>query len=401
MFPRSQSPRLIGRLLVLVLAILLGVVVSRMVGRSQPLSVAASRLSDANGRSVSGADLLVAPGASGDCSVKAPCGSIGAAFARASSGQVIEMAAGRYGQQDVEARPESALFSEAVIVRPAPGATVEVSGMEVFAQHLKVTGLYASGSLFIRPGAHHSGFEDMVTDGGTILVTAADNVVVRGNRVVPETDSDGIQIKGLHGVNPHNLLVEGNVVGPARRGPGRGHVDCIQLLGGEDVIIRGNVTFQCGTQSLIAGAGAGGTLPGPMLVENNVFHLCTVRTLDCDGYNAVNVNLPNLTFRHNTVVAGGAVFNDVRGLDVQANYFESLKTCAGEVQANLYAASACSPDASNLKGEATFIETHAEPPDLRMVPGSIGDGFGADVQFITSDSDPSPERVASPPPKTE
>lgn len=320
---------------------------------------------------------FVAPHGKGNC-VTSPCGSLDSAVAKAKANHtpdaIIELAAGDYPGQTIHEAQHSADAGVSVVVRAARGARVTFPSLIIEASHLTIHHVTVTGPLRLATPAVGSGVDDIRTDGGSVFLGAS-NSFVENSTITPSVDADGIQIKAYEGHNPQGIRIEHNVVGPTHRGPARTHVDCIQILGGSDIVIRYNTLFHCADQGIIAGSGATGTISGTLDIERNAVQLCPQHTSDCDGFDAINLRAPKVIFVHNTVVDGGAVFK-VADLTVAANYFDNLKTCGGTIEGNLLGATQCHAlPSSNHRGKLQFVAPDAQPPDLTplkpvLLPGA-------------------------------
>jgi len=339
--------------------------------------------------SLSSVRYFVAPDGHGDC-VSAACNTINAAVAKAksqrASGAIIELAAGRYGAQRVDEVKDSEARSTVLTVQPAKGAEVTVQSVLLNAANVTLRSLSIDGSVKLSTLAVNSGLDHVITHRGTVFLGSSHSFVM-ASAITPPTDSAGIQIKAYAGRNPTDIKIEGNTIGPTHRGPKRVHVDCIQILGGSDIVIRYNKLFHCADEGIIAGSGASGTVSGTITVERNDIQLCPTRTADCDGFNAIIMKAPHVMFVHNTVIDGGTVF-EVTDLTVAANYIENLKSCSGVVESNLIGSTQCADlPASNERGRLNFVNVDATPPNLtpRTVPSVPGLSKWVGGQFASSD----------------
>ena len=309
----------------------------------------------------------VAPNGKGDC-VRSACGSLDVAVAKAKAaaavttakGAVVSVAAGQYPQQTINEGKNSAI---AVVVEAEGGAQVRLAGLTVNAAHVTVRGVTVNGPTRIGSTATGSGLDNVTTDQGSVFLGASGSFLTN-SRVQPAVDADGVQIKAYEGKNPQGVTIDHTVIGPTHRGPRKVHVDCVQILGGSDIVIRHSRLFHCADQGIIAGSGATGTISGTIQVSYTQIQLCPTRTSDCDGYDAIEMRAPSVVFTHNTVIDGAAVFR-VDSSTVTSNYFDNLGICNGTFENNLYAKTSCRTlPASNHRGEMAFVNRTSEPPDL-------------------------------------
>ena len=66
---------------------------------------------------------------SATCTSAAPCASFERAYSVAAAGDVVEIRAGSYGGQDIDAAPKAS--GPAVVFRPATGASVTVGSIDI------------------------------------------------------------------------------------------------------------------------------------------------------------------------------------------------------------------------------------------------------------------------------
>ncbi len=312
----------------------------------------------------------VAPGADGDCTAASPCGDAGTAVARAAPGDRVELAAGTYGEQWIThggGEPGAP-----VVVAPAPGARVVVARVDSAVPHLVVEDLTVSGVVYLRPGADGDVVRRVTAHGA--YVTGADRTAWFDNRLLQGGPGDDImQIKGLAGDDPVGLTAEGNVLGPAWRS-GSSHTDCVQILGGDDIVFARNVLYECSDKAFQIRSGAGGTV-GRVRLERNVFGECRPRRDGCDGYHAVvwaAEGSNSLELIHNSIAgsvavsSGGSTTSSLDGLVQYGNIAESLP-CSPRTDANLVARDPCGP--SDLVGSVAWLDPDPAVMDLHLAPG--------------------------------
>jgi hypothetical protein len=305
----------------------------------------------------------VAPGAKGNCASSA-CGSLDTAVAKAkadrANGAVVAVAAGHYPKQTINKAKNQ---ETAVVVQAERGGTVRLDGLTIDAAHVTVRGITVSGAIRVGTDATGSGLDNITTDKGSVFLAASGSFLTN-SRVQPAVDADGVQIKAYGGKNPDGVTIDHTLIGPTHRGPRKVHVDCVQILGGSNIVIRHSQLFHCADQGIIAGSGATGKITGPIEVSYTQIQLCPQRTSDCDGYNAIEMRAPSVMFTHNTVIDGGAVFR-VDNLTVTSSYFDQLKTCSGTIEDNLVDRTNCETlPASNRRGQLQFVDAGASPPNL-------------------------------------
>ena len=205
----------------------------------------------------------VAPGGadSGGC-VAAPCSSLAYAYGQAGSGDVIELAGGSYGAQELPAG------SKAVTVQPAAGATPDLAQLRTLSSGLTVRGLKLRALRIA--GGSRTVFEGLDVDGRfaknlTLEHSGGTGIVVRDSRIGNVTDEKGA-IVGESGftfdnVWFHDVLVTNPSV----------HNECVYATGAEGLTVRNSLFTNCATMDLFFTNWAGGPDYGNVTLENNVF----------------------------------------------------------------------------------------------------------------------------------
>ncbi|RME29137.1 MAG: S-layer homology domain-containing protein [Deltaproteobacteria bacterium] len=332
--------------------------------------------SGASGAAPAGPTVLhVTPGGTGtSCAAHDPCGDFAAAARIAPAGAVVEVAPGSYGLQEIDvSRPGG---GPNVVFRPAVAGSVRVAGIRSHTPGLTFQGFAVDGVVYFHPGADAN-----VAVGNTIaqaFVTGADGTAWYANVIRPTSAGpDAMQIKGLDGDDPIGVSVVGNRIGPAFRS-GSSHTDCIQILGGDDIVIERNVFLPCGDKALQIRSGAGGRV-GSVTVTTNFIGECRPRRDACNGYHAAVVAAEGntISFVHNTVngsiaLSAASVPGGERRVAFVGNIADSLP-CTPASDYNLVRSGLCGPH--DRLGAASFVDPREQVQDLRLRPGSAGLGM--------------------------
>jgi len=247
------------------------------------------------------------------------CGTFNAAYQAAGAGDVILVRGGTYPSQTISDRTSLALGSATITMHPAPGESVTMNSLEIYAH-------------------------DFVLDGGDAVgVNETDRIVLRGE-VPPDEEALGMRDnQGSQDGQHRNLIVEDvhtrNVktssdystlryseIGPSDMGTGNlcsdlvqtadeptkgwvveyntvhdnkstgcgdAHIDAFDLYVTNGVI-RGNRVWWCGTQCLFTGD------PSSMLVENNMIEETKACGSGCAGPQELAL-MGTFTVRYNTI----------------------------------------------------------------------------------------------------
>ena len=218
------------------------------------------------------AEIFVSPGGSdgGVCTREAPCASFDRAYRVAQPGQVVEVAAGTYPAQTITSDP-SKLVDEDVILRPAPGAQVTITGaLIVEASHIELRSFMAG--FWKSRLASDQTFRNL--DVGLFFIHGSNGVTVSGGDVGPY-DNDDSQIASLQGRVPTDIVIEYVFFHDARKTDPSAHTECLQIGSGIRVTIRGNRFDRCSDHDIfIRSWGNANKSPHPLqdfTIENNFF----------------------------------------------------------------------------------------------------------------------------------
>ena len=367
-------------------------------------------------QSSTGATVFVNPNGndSAACTQTAPCRSFGRAYRAAQPGQVVEIAAGSYPNQAVSPDPAKTSSTD-VVLRPAPGATVNVDGFYQWgASHTTVDG--TGGDLNI------SGFEvgdpasrsNRVTDitfrnvdflGGQSQVLNVDGLTLDNLDIGGNCDGyDALRFNDPVGTagdanDPANVVVKDSRIGRICWPNSADHPDCVAMSAGHNVTFDGNRIWQCGSQGLYLISELGGNIHD-VQIQNNMFGDC--RT--AGGYsNCVNSlildvrspGLANVTVRYNAFavnqqpmrVSGGT---SAQNIQVYGNAGEGpgCDNPNGAVSYgyNVWDDAKCA--STDMTSDPKFVSNGSGSGfDLHLQSGSPAIGKGDPTRYPASDAD--------------
>ena len=334
----------------------------------------------------------VAPDGVGDCA-STPCASIDAAYQLAQPGDVIELAEGAYPDQVIAAR---ALTGPNITARPAAGATVSLGAVRVDAERLTLQGFTLS-SVTLRPSAHGSGVDRSVftSPRQALTMMGATGLFLQHSRLTGGYDADRVQVQGAV-----DARIEGNLIGGTGLSPGSAsHVDCLQVLAADGLVVRGNVIFGCAGQTIFVQRTFGPVQR--VLFDRNWVQDCVVRDPACNAYFAVHVQTPGTTWVGNTIAGAfylkagnpGTFRDNIIG-SLLFDHSQLAGLCTGSVLEHNLMQSNCppgmvdtAPNHDNTLGSAAFVGDLAgrpDPafgPDLRLAAASLGTDLGSPFAF--------------------
>jgi hypothetical protein len=213
--------------------------------------------------------LLVTPSGNdgNDCSASSPCASFDRAYRMAAPGQVVEVAAGRYPEQEIRVDP-ARTGGKAVVFRPQPGAVVELDGLSARGSRFEVARMTIDG-IGTHPTASDITFRDIKNVGG-IFVTSSRRIRFLGGSVGPGVDYHSI-IGASTATPPRQILIDGvDFHDWTRSGPDV-HTECLQIGAGVGITIRNSRFRNCDVFGLFVSYFGPAGPPRKLVIENNFF----------------------------------------------------------------------------------------------------------------------------------
>ncbi len=274
-------------------------------------------------------------GRAGACTQAAPCVTLAQAYAVARVGQDVQVGAGRFPQQRIDAVRGHQDGSPVRFVGRGE-QTVLTGATDVYAPDVVLSEL-TTGSVRLRGTAARSRLERVHVN-GSVLMDGPFTAVV-DSVVTPPPDTDGIDVRLAD-----DALVQANRVGPGLHGPARGHVDCLQVMGGARLRVIDNVFDRCATQQVLIKADIG-PITDVLLAGNRTIG-CGVRTPSCDGWWSVYVSskgahpISDVRLTGNRI-DGGLYAHDVPGLSVRGNTVARMGRCGPWAMGNRVADGSC------------------------------------------------------------
>jgi hypothetical protein len=230
----------------------------------------------------------------GQCTRTAPCRTFDRAYAVARPGQIVEVAGGVYGDEDVNAH--GARSGSAVVFRPAAGQRVVVDDIDVKATRVEFR------NLTIRTWETHPTARDVTFRGirnNGFWIVGSTNIRVLGGSVGPGVDVHSI----IQGGGPtSNILIERVSFHDWTRTSPSVHTECLQIAGGNGIVVRRSRFWNCAVMDIHVTHWGEAPLTRNVTIENNF--------LDdpIDGFYAVLAgDYDNLLLRNNSSLGGFSV----------------------------------------------------------------------------------------------
>lgn len=324
------------------------------------------------------ADLYVSSTGSDDGAgtAAAPFASFTRALAAARSGEVVEVAGGEYPLQSLWRPAESEL--PAVVIRPAQGERVVLAGLQLDdVDDVEIHDMTTTG-WYIGESSERVTFKGVHSRGSGSFITSADDIRIIGGSIGPVDSSDGLQIKSsTDGPNPTGILIDGlDMHDITRRREPTNHVDCVQVGGAVDLVIRNSRFQNCATQGIFLRPFGGGTIRD-VLIENNwvgeILEGTSGLIVDEDVGPGANVRV-----RNNSVVQGLRV--EPAGVRVIANIapMQSYGCVAGVIyRYNIWSDATCG--STDRSGPPGYVDVAAFDLNLRAGAAAIDAGDPEDA----------------------
>jgi hypothetical protein len=317
----------------------------------------------------------VAPGGSdsNSCSSSAsPCLSVNAAYQKASGGDIIQMAGGTYGSQNMNSKSPSS----DIIVQPTSGATVTLGDLTINgAAHLEFRNMSTSG-FTVHMNSNFITLRNVAVN-GWLGYDGGSNITMIGGSVGPVVDAhpqiapaNGWQGQGL------NFVFDGVLFHDITRSNTSVHTECLQVAGTTNMVIRNSKFTNCDVFDLSFTSYNGAGSVNNLLLENNYF-----ATAGSGGYFSVHFSAMNGgTVRFNS--ASQAMFVDttapntgtlnIIGNNIVGGLLDGNSgSCLGASMAGSYAYNVTQGvkcGATDLNAVAGFLNTVTN--DLSLVLGS-------------------------------
>ena len=316
----------------------------------------------------------------GRCTKSAPCRSFGRAYAMARPGQIVEVAAGSYPDQDVDLI--SGRSGAPVVFTAARGATVALSDLDVRGTSVEFR------NLTIRAWEAHETANRVTfrnVNGHGFWITGASNVSVIGGSAGPGVDIHP-QIQASYGTNrvPTNILIDGVLFHDWSRSGPDAHTECLQIGGGNGITIRRSRFRDCAVMDLHVSHWGDSPLTRNVLIENNFFG----DPLDGGPFAIQATAFQNVVIRNNSSLSGFVIFDRLGPgtVTLSANVAPAQPwECNDAVvyRFNVWTNTTCDP--TDRRASSAFRDPTRL--DLRLKPGAAAIDRGNPKSFPLTDID--------------
>lgn len=189
--------------------------------------------------------LLISP--SGDdgnrCTRAAPCKSFARAYRVARSGQVVLVAAGRYGgQQEIE-KDAGKTSARDVLFRPVKGARPVVEALDVYGSHVELRGLRIEEDFYVKCGADDVTLRS--SKARLFFIRSATNIRILGTEFGPSDTISQIGHTAECQRAPRGVLLDRVYMHDFTNPDPDKHMECLTVQAASDFVIRRSRFHHC------------------------------------------------------------------------------------------------------------------------------------------------------------
>ncbi len=348
------------------------------------------------------ADLYMAANGSStsNCTQAAPCSTFNRAYAVASPGNVVQMAAGSYSGQTINGAPKAA-GAAPIVFQPAGGAVTVSSirvnqGSAVEFRDFTVSGDTYNGcncAASMQSGSIVREITYRRIKMQQFFVRGVDKISYIDGEVGPNDSDDGMNwiTEPYQSSTPAtNILLDGMRIHDFTKHTAGAHIDCVGIGHADGVTIRNSRIWTCAHFSIIFGTDPSGNFTKNLTIENNFLDCC-----DASGGGFYSIGLgdgANVLIRFNSMTLGMGWLNPngdgVTGDIIDSNVISnnSSGNCSKAVwRYNVVASgSACT---NGIVAASGFL---ASPLDLHLKPGAAAINAGNPTTYPATDIDGNP-----------
>ncbi len=360
------------------------------------------------------ADLFLATGGSdtASCSSSAPCKTLNRAYQVASPGDIVQLAAGSYGNQTIQ-RDTGLTSSEDVVFRPAGGAGVTLGSVTVYGSHVTLQGMQAIDLTARVTDPYQFPVSDITfrdMDARNFMVMSASNVNVIGGDYGPASDCGGpyggsnnsIRRFAENGApNPQSILIEGvRIHDIVSENFTQCHIEGLAIFAGEGVTVRNSKFWGNSVYDIFLQANSGPV--SKVLIENNWFAATVGQGGSGSGASSLafsggSSDFANSTVRHNSI--NGYVSFDDNGANPAYTNFKAVGNIGQPTYGscslrgviyryNLWKGMACGTGDVDLSGAYPFVNTvNGASMNYHLTGGAAKDLVPATESNLTTDVD--------------
>lgn len=331
----------------------------------------------------------------GGCTRSDPCLTLERAYRLAKPGETVEVTAGTYGVQTIDAGSPSP-GPQKIVLRPERGARVELEALEVDATHLELRG-FTVGSVTTGPAAQDVVLRDVTIRGG-FFILSSQRVSIVGGSVGPGVDFHPMITSADGDPNPpRDILVDGVLFHDWTRSNDSVHTECLQVGGGDGIVVRNSRFRNCDVMDLHVTHFGAAPMTRNVTIENNFFSAA-----GDGGFYAIQANaFENLLVRNNSLAQALKIFTGAgQGPNVNVRVFANVGPneswgCERGVsyRHNVWDGARC--HATDVDAPLPFVDAAAGDFHLRAGSAAIDRGHPGSSPTDDIDGDPRPRGKAA------
>jgi hypothetical protein len=332
--------------------------------------------------------LFISPTGDDDnrCTRAAPCQSFDRAYRVAKPGQVVLVAAGRYGGQQEIQKEAGKTSPRDVLFRPAPRANgkVVLESLDVYGSHVEFRGLRIERDFYVKCGADDVTLRS--SKASLFFIRSATNIRILGTEFGPSDDISQIGHTAECQRSPRGILLD-RVYMHDFTNP-RTHMECLTVQAANDFVLRRSRFHHCQDFDVFF------KHRSPVLESTNI----TIENTWFDkpwpeGSSAIQFSEPdsggtfnNVLIRNNSF-AGTLILKpeiDYRNLRVIANAGSRYGgPCGGVASYNVWRSGGCG--GTDRSADPKFVNERGF--DFHLAPGSPAINRGHPTSFPRLDID--------------
>jgi hypothetical protein len=331
-------------------------------------------------------------------SQQAACLSFDRAYQVAQPGDVVEVAAGHYGNQTLSDDPaKDGQSSQQVVFRPAAGAQVTITDLLVLASNVHVIGFTVDGSSNGQPdirSGHDVTIENVKATNFYISGPAA-RITIKGGDYGPYPScGGGSQIKTLTAggddsnpaAQPHDILIDGITMHDytVPSSCPSAHLDCLHVFYHYNLTIRNSTFMRCMHYGILLDSNGVNETEND-LVENNFFGDAGVAGFAFRG--GTDEAFDGVTVRYNSggIITPQTTQAQLANINWYANVAEDIGSCRNGIdyQYNVVASGGCG--STDQTAPTGFVDYNNG--NLHLKAGSAAINHGKPGNTPTTDYD--------------
>jgi hypothetical protein len=331
------------------------------------------------------------------CTQAAPCRTFNRAYRVAQPGQEVEVAAGSYPRQQIDADPAKTSAADVVFRPAATGSVTLTDNLVVYGSHLEFRDLRIQG-LWVESPASDVTFRN-IDDTAGVLFRGAAGVSVLGGDIGPGNNYSPLVDSDSTAKPSSNIVFDGVTFHDWRRTDGVTDVQCLRIEAVDGLHVRNSRFNNCESGAMFLRKRTAAPTPTNITIENNFLNCCASGTFSIYFGDQTGEVWQNVLVRNNSSARPMAVGTaSTTGANVRF-YSNVLPNLSGACRAgitvdyNVYASgSKCGPN--DYVAASRYADAGAGDYHLAAGAAAIDRGHPTNYPATDIDGDPRPRGVA-------